>query len=70
LLGVALDFVGFVPNVQQSPETLHGMKMIIVVLPLAGMALAAAAMYFYPLRPGVHEKIVAELAARRAVPKP
>jgi Na+/melibiose symporter-like transporter len=24
------------------------------------------AMYFYPLRPGVHEKIVAELAARRA----
>jgi glycoside/pentoside/hexuronide:cation symporter, GPH family len=70
LLGIALDFVGFVPNVQQSPETLRGMKMIIVVLPLAGMALAAAAMYFYPLRPGVHEKIVAELAARRAVARP
>jgi Na+/melibiose symporter-like transporter len=30
------------------------------------MALAAAAMYFYPLRPGVHEKIVAELAARKS----
>lgn len=66
LLGIALDFVGFVPNVQQSPATLHGMKMIIIVLPLAGMALAVAAMYFYPLRPGVHERIVAELTARKA----
>jgi glycoside/pentoside/hexuronide:cation symporter, GPH family len=66
LLGIALDFVGFVPNVQQSPETLHGMKMIIIVLPIAGMALAAVAMYFYPLRPGVHERIVAELTARKA----
>lgn len=65
LLGVALDFVGFVPNVAQTPQTLHGMKMIIILLPVAGMAVAAAAMYFYPLRPGVHEKIVAELAARR-----
>ena len=65
LLGVALDFVGFVPNVAQTPQTLHGMKMIIILLPLAGMAIAATAMYFYPLRPGVHEKIVTELAARR-----
>jgi Na+/melibiose symporter-like transporter len=65
-LGVALDFVGFVPNVAQTPQTLHGMKMIIILLPIAGMAIAVAAMYFYPLRPGVHEKIVAELAARRA----
>lgn len=59
LLGVALDFVGFVPNVAQTPQTLHGMKMIIILLPIAGMAPAVAAMYFYPLRPGVHEKIVA-----------
>jgi Na+/melibiose symporter-like transporter len=40
--------------------------MIIILLPVAGMAIAVAAMYFYPLRPGVHEKIVAELAARRS----
>jgi GPH family glycoside/pentoside/hexuronide:cation symporter len=66
LLGVALDFVGFVPNAVQTPETLHGMKLIIVVLPLGGMAVAAAAMYFYPLRPGIHERIVADLEARRA----
>jgi GPH family glycoside/pentoside/hexuronide:cation symporter len=66
LLGVALDFVGFVPNAVQTPQTLHGMKLIIVVLPLAGMAVAAAAMYFYPLRPGIHERIVAELETRRA----
>jgi GPH family glycoside/pentoside/hexuronide:cation symporter len=65
VLGAALDWVGFQPNVEQSGATLRGMKMIIVVVPLAGLALAAAAMHFYPLRPGVHEDIVRKLKARR-----
>jgi glycoside/pentoside/hexuronide:cation symporter, GPH family len=65
VLGIALELVGFVPNVEQSAATLRGMKMIMVVFPMTGLALAAVAMLFYPLRPGIHERIVAELAARR-----
>lgn len=69
LFGVALDLVGYVPNVQQSASTLAGLKYIMLVLPAAGLALGLVAMLFYPLKRGVHENIVEQLATRKlAVP--
>jgi len=65
VFGVALDMVGYVPNVQQSESTLAGLKHIMVVLPAAGLALGFIAMLFYPLKRGVHEGIVQQLAARK-----
>jgi len=64
LFGWALGAVGYVPNQPQSPETLAGMKAIMVVLPMIGTAGAGLAMFFYPIRRGDHEAIVRELAAR------
>jgi GPH family glycoside/pentoside/hexuronide:cation symporter len=66
LFGLALDLVGYVPNIAQTPETLQGMKTIMVVMPAAGLALGALAMLFHPLKRGVHESIVEQLAERRA----
>lgn len=69
LFGVALDMVGYVPNVPQSASTLAGMKHIMLVLPAAGLTLGFIAMLFYPLKRGVHENIVEQLATRKlAVP--
>ena len=69
LFGVALDMVGYVPNVPQSASTLAGMKNIMLVLPAAGLTLGFIAMLFYPLKRGVHENIVEQLATRKlAVP--
>jgi GPH family glycoside/pentoside/hexuronide:cation symporter len=65
LFGVALDLVGYIPNVQQSESTLAGMKYIMLVLPAAGLTLGFIAMLFYPLKRGVHESIVEQLAARK-----
>ncbi len=65
LLGVALDLVGFTPNVDQTPETLAGMKFIIVFFPALGLVLAAFAMWAHPLRKGEHERISEELRMRR-----
>ena len=64
LLGLALGAVGYHANQVQSPQTLQGMKMIMIVLPLLGVCICAAAMSFNPLRRGVHEGIVADLVAR------
>ena len=66
--GWALDLVGYVPNVQQTPETLEGLKLIVVAFPVIGLGGSAIAMLFYPLRRGVHEKIVDELAQRNPTP--
>lgn len=65
LFGLALDHIGYRPNQVQSPETLHGLKQVMVVLPLLGVAVCAAAMLFNPLRRGVHERLVEELAEGR-----
>lgn len=65
LFGVLFDLVGYVPNVPQSPATLTGLKTIMILLPASGLLLAGLLMWFYPLRKGVHEGIVRDLALRR-----
>lgn len=61
LFGLALGAVGYRANQIQTPETLSGLKTIMVALPLTGVAICAVAMWFNPLKRGVHEGIVAEL---------
>ena len=67
LFGLAFDLVGYVPNVEQTPATLQGMKHIMLVLPAMGLTLGFLAMLFYPLKRGVHEDIVQQLAVRKGV---
>ncbi|MFC3077754.1 MFS transporter [Phenylobacterium terrae] len=70
LFGWALDLVGYRANVAQTPETLFGMKMIVVLLPAISFGLSALIMLAYPLKRGRHEAIVDEIAARRAAADP
>jgi GPH family glycoside/pentoside/hexuronide:cation symporter len=65
LFGWALDLVGYVPNVAQSASTLHGLKTIMVVLPVVGVFAGCGVMLLYPLRNGVHEQIVEQLDERK-----
>ena len=66
LFGWLLDRVGYAANTAQTPETLAGIKHIMIWLPGAGLVAAGVIMLFYPLRRGEHEAIVAELAQRQA----
>lgn len=70
LFGWALDLVGYVANTAQTPETLMGMKLIVVLLPGLSFAGSMIVMLFYPLKRGRHEAIVAEIAARRTSGEP
>jgi Na+/melibiose symporter-like transporter len=49
ILGWSFWSVGFVPNVEQSSETLSGMRATVVVVPLIFLALSCVAMMLNPL---------------------
>ena len=65
MFGWALDWVGYVPNVAQSPQTLAGLKNIMVFMPAIGIVIGIAAIALYPMGRGEHERIVAEIEARK-----
>jgi GPH family glycoside/pentoside/hexuronide:cation symporter len=62
LFGLALGAIGYHANQLQTPQTLSGLKFIMVALPLLGVGICAIAMSFNPLKRGVHEGIVADLS--------
>lgn len=65
LLGVALNYVGYVANVEQTPETIDGIKQMMFWIPLVGGLCSLALIWRYPISLAIHAKIVEELAARR-----
>ena len=65
ILGVLLDVIGYQAGAVQSEETLNGLRLIIVFVPLAGVLASVACIYFYPLSPQRHADIVASLQQRR-----
>ncbi|MBN2087983.1 MFS transporter [candidate division KSB1 bacterium] len=60
-----LAYFGYQPNVQQSAQSLHGMKLMIGIYPAIGAFLCAILISFYTLDSTKMEKIEAELKARR-----
>jgi GPH family glycoside/pentoside/hexuronide:cation symporter len=61
LLGFLLDVIGYRAGQVQSTETLDRLRLIIVLVPLAGIAASALCMVFYPLSPQRHADIVRQL---------
>ena len=67
LFGWMLSGVGYVANAAQTPQTLIGLKHIMIYLPAVGLICAGVTMLFYPLRKGSHEAILEDIAARITV---
>ncbi|HYC95773.1 MAG TPA: glycoside-pentoside-hexuronide (GPH):cation symporter [Sphingomicrobium sp.] len=66
ILGWSFVSAGFVANVQQSEETLAGMRATVVLVPLAFLGLSCVFMWLNPLSRGTHGRIVRELEAEGA----
>jgi glycoside/pentoside/hexuronide:cation symporter, GPH family len=63
--GWLLAGFGFVPNAEQSPETLRGIRMMMSVIPGVAAAVAALAALAYGLDDRTMKRIEDELAARK-----
>jgi glycoside/pentoside/hexuronide:cation symporter, GPH family len=66
LLGIALQGVGYVANVEQTPETIAGIKQMMFWIPLSGGLIALALIWRYPVSLALHARIVEEIASRRS----
>lgn len=60
-----LGSVGFVPNVDQSPETLQGLRKIMTLVPIIGFLASAAIIAFFPFNTGQHADMIREIRQRR-----
>jgi glycoside/pentoside/hexuronide:cation symporter, GPH family len=56
-LGELLESIGYVANQVQTPETLAGLKIIMLFVPACFAASAALAISFYPITPQLHERL-------------
>ena len=66
MAGWLLAMFGFVANVEQSPETLQGMRLMMSFIPAVGSLIATVAAFFYELDDGTMKKIEQDLEARKA----
>jgi glycoside/pentoside/hexuronide:cation symporter, GPH family len=65
ILGAMLELIGFVPNATQSEETLLGLRALIALVPIAGIAASAALVWGYPIDAKFHARIRKEIEERR-----
>ncbi len=69
--GVALGVIGYVPNAQQTAETLIGIKGLMFLVPLSLNLIAALLMiFFYNLTEDLYRKIVDELKKKHTGTNP
>jgi GPH family glycoside/pentoside/hexuronide:cation symporter len=61
VLGLMLDFVGFVPNVAQSPYALLGIKATMTIVPAIGSAIIIMLALGYRLNQFEHAKLLKQI---------
>ena len=67
--GWLLAFYGYLPNVAQSPRTVHGIVLMMSVIPAIAAVAAVAALWFYEIDEETVKRMTADLEARRG-PEP
>ncbi len=67
--GWLLAYFGYLPNVAQSPRTVHGIVLMMSVIPAIAAIAAVAALWFYEIDEATVQRMSADLAARRG-PEP
>ena len=70
VLAILLERVGFVANIDQTPETLTGMRQIMTVVPIFGFLASAAVIAFFPFNTAEHRDMLADIRSRNRVDDP
>ena len=66
LFGIALGIIGYVPNAEQAPGTLLGIRILFAIVPLALVAIGSVVALRYPVTPSSFAAVRAELDRLRA----
>ncbi len=64
--GWALDWFGYVPNVEQTARALFGIRLFFAVVPAVVVLISLPFLIWYPITRKTHAALVLELAERRA----
>jgi GPH family glycoside/pentoside/hexuronide:cation symporter len=64
LVGVAMEWIGYVPNAEQTPEALLGLSTMFAGMPAALLLLAIVLLVGFGLTEDEHARIRVELDAR------
>lgn len=64
VMGLVYQLVGYQANAVQTPETVAGIRWVMLLMPALCFGLSALVMRANPLRRGAHAAIVADLASR------
>jgi exo-beta-1,3-glucanase (GH17 family) len=67
--GWLLAYFGYMPNVAQSPRTVHGIIMMMSIIPAIAAVVAVSALWFYEIDEPTVKQMSADLEARRG-PEP
>jgi sugar (glycoside-pentoside-hexuronide) transporter len=67
--GWLLAYFGYLPNVAQSPRTIHGIVLMMSVIPAIAAVAAVVALWFYEIDEETVKRMSADLEARRG-PEP
>jgi len=66
LAGLVLRFVGYVPNQEQTPLALLGIKLLLTFIPLVFVFIGMYLISRYPIDDETHRRMVADIASRKS----
>jgi GPH family glycoside/pentoside/hexuronide:cation symporter len=66
-VGAYLAWIGYVANQSQTPEALSGLKALLTIVAVLGLAASCVVLYFYRLNTDSHSQMVREIAGRPRV---
>ncbi|MDF2884217.1 MAG: sugar (glycoside-pentoside-hexuronide) transporter, partial [Clostridiaceae bacterium] len=66
ITAIALGWIGYIPNAQQSVETIKGLNMVVNLLPGIVYLLAVVPMLFYGITKAKAQGYAKEIEERRA----
>ena len=70
IAGLLLAWIGYQPNAQQTSETIHGLIVIMSLIPALGKVLVVLVLKFYPLDQQRLDEIQPLLQLQRARSRP
>lgn len=66
MLGIVLGWIGYVPNQEQSSQTLSGLLSIMTLAPALLILIGAILISFYPIDKEFHQKMTRDIDAKKA----